>query len=79
MVFAQQLMVDARLVIKTLDIRVRDELHEIAVARLVFCEQNQMIVFDAVHLGALVAVAGRDIDVVVEQPVAICCFLRRKH
>ena len=23
--------------------------------------------------------AERDIDVVVEQPVAICCFLRRKH
>ena len=43
MVLGQQVPIDTRLVVEALEIRLRNEHHEIAVSRLVHCEQEQMI------------------------------------
>ena len=65
-IFAQQLVVDARLVIKALDVCIRHELHEVAIAFLIFREQDQMIILHAVHFGAFLPIARRDIDLAAD-------------
>ena len=65
-VLPEQIVIDAGLVVEALDVRKRDELHEVAVARLVLREQDEVIVLDAVHLGAFLAPARRHVDLTAD-------------
>ena len=65
-VLPEQIVIDAGLVVEALDVRTRDELHEVAVARLVLREQDEVIVLDAVHLGAFLAPARRHVDLTAD-------------
>ncbi len=53
----QQVLIDPRLVVVTLDIGGGRELHQVAVAALVFAEQDEMV--GAVGVGSAVKPAGR--------------------
>ena len=61
-VLAQQLEINARLDIKSLGKGQADHVNQIAVARHILTEQDQMAVPLAVGIGLLVAGMGRDID-----------------
>ena len=49
-ILAQQLHIHPGLVVHALDIGQRHELDEVLIARLIFCQQNQMVVADAVDI-----------------------------
>jgi hypothetical protein len=61
-VFAEKLFVDARLVVEAFGVGAGDELHEVAVACVVFGEQHEMVVGFAFDGGFFVTRAGRDVD-----------------
>ena len=65
-VLAQEVLVDARLVVHALDVGQRDELDEVAVARLVLREQDQVVVADAIDLAVLLARAGGYVDLAAD-------------
>ena len=55
MVEAQKLLIHARLIVSSLNIRKGNELHEIPIPRIVLCQQNQMIITDAADLEHILA------------------------
>ena len=66
MVLAQEVLVDARLVVHALDVGQRDELDEIAVARLVLREQNQVVIAHAIDLAVFLARAWGHVDLAAD-------------
>ena len=77
-VLAQEVLVDARLVVHALDVGQRDELDEVAVARLVLREQDQMVVADAIDLAVLLARARGHIDLAADDglhALLLCLFV----
>ncbi len=67
-VLREELAVDARLVVEALEVRLRDELDEILVARAVAHEDRQVVgALVAAVLGApLLAPAGRDVELAAD-------------
>ena len=66
--FREQLFVDSRLVIETLEVRRGDEADEVVVAHVVLREQHQMVV-DVAHAGARLLfqpAAGGDVDLAAD-------------
>ena len=61
MVLAQDVLVDARLIVHSLCIGERDEFHEASIAFIILRKKNQMIVARAAHLGAVKARLRRKI------------------
>ena len=77
-VLAQEVLVDARLVVHALDVGQRDELDEVAVARLVLREQNQVVVADAIDLAVLLARARGHVDLAADDglhALLLCLFV----
>ena len=59
MVLAQNLLVYPGLIVHALDIGQRYQLYQILIAGLIFCQQNQMIIFDMVDFLPFLSRAGR--------------------
>lgn len=77
-VLAQEVLVDARLVVHALDVGQRDELDEIAIARLVLREQDQMVVADAIDLAVFLARARGHVDLAADDglhALLLCLFI----
>ena len=65
-ILAQEILVDARLVVHALDVGQRDELDEIAVARLVLREQDQVVIAHTIDLAVFLARARGHVDLAAD-------------
>ena len=62
----KKLLIDARLIIISLDVGEGYELNQIAIAAFIFCKQNQMIVSRAVYLGTLLPLTRGKVDLTTD-------------
>ena len=58
MVLPQNFLINTGLIIVSLNIAQRNQLRKIAIAGFVFCEKNEVMVADTLHICSFVTVAG---------------------